>query len=468
MRPPNQLTKALPLFLGIGTGILLGLPRALPQLAPLQIVGFAAFFLLAHRCRRLREGVGLGALAGLIAAISALLLVRVHATAALALLLSIALNYALFGGLLLWLLRRGALAAFVAGAGLITLGEWSIATFVPLFGSAQYTTCPWSDWPMLARHEAVLGSGGTLWLVALLGASLAGLGLRPHRKQAGLLSLLTCALGLGLNGVGRASVTPAGSARVAAVVGPAFMASPSEVEAGYADSIESAIKQGASVMVLPELALISDNPSNDLLYFSALAKRHHLTFVIGTWTRNINQAVIIDSKGRLLATHTKTHWVPFMEHYAKQGDGSPTVAQLPNGPRLGLMICQDDNFTDLANATARAGAQMFTVPTLDWSGVELAHFTNARHRALETGVGLVRAAHGGIAAIFAPDGTVLAKRNHLTQGNGVIVADLPLAGAPTPFVKWGNGPLLVLAGFSVVGGWVMGRKHAQRLQRCAQ
>src|SRR5688572_18092382 len=117
---PPALRQALPLFLALGAGALLGLPRAFPALAPLQIAGFAAFFLLAHGCVKLREAVKFGALAGLVSAITALAFVHVHFTAAAALLVSLTFNHALFGALLLLLLRHGAFGAFVAGAGLIT------------------------------------------------------------------------------------------------------------------------------------------------------------------------------------------------------------------------------------------------------------------------------------------------------------------------------------------------------------
>ncbi len=460
---PAPVAKALPLLLAIAAGILLGLPRALPMLAPLQIVGFAAFFLLAHGCKRLRDGVKFGALAGLMAAISALILVHVHFAAALALLLSISFNYALFGGLLLWFLRRGALPSFVAGAGVITLGEWGAAHLFPIFGSAQYTTCPWSDWPGLVRHEAVIGSGGTLFLVALLGAGLAGAVLRKDRGRAMGVLMITGALGAGLGSYARFRVPTHGSGgtlRVAAVIGPAY-ASPLAAETAYAPLIAEAAKQGAQLVVLPEMAVRGNGTEGTVRVFGDLAKTHRISLVVGLLDhgpgRAVNCALAFGPDGALLATHIKAHHIPFMEHYTRKGDvTAPSLARAPERPPIGLLICQDDNFTDLTNTTVKAGARILAVPTLDWAGVEIAHFTNSRHRALETGTGLVRAAHGGIAAIFAPNGTVLAQRDHLTQGDGIIVADLPLAGAPTPFVRFGDWPLLVLAALAAIGGLMMG------------
>lgn len=455
-----------PLLLALLAGVLLGLPRALPELAPLQIPGFAAFFLLTRDCVRRREGVKFGALAGLVAAISALLLVRVHLAAALALLLSMSANYALFGLVLLWLGRRhpqNLWRAFAAGAGLIALGEWGFAHLFPVFGTAQYTTCPWSFWPALVRHEAILGSCATLLGTALLGAGLACLTRAAERTRALIGLGMTCALFAGLGWAGRTQWPIASyehkSLRVAAVVGPAEI-SLAEAETTYAPLIAQAAARNARVVVLPEMTVVDDGTDGTLRRFGALATAHRLTVVVGLLDTaqggSVNKAIAIGPDGRLLATHIKAHHIPFMEQYTQKGDGSPALADTP-GAIVGMMICQDDNFTDLANATAAGGAQVLAVPTLDWAGVETAHFTNSRHRALETGVGLVRAAHGGIAAIFAPDGSVLAQRNHRREGDGVIVADLPLA-RPSPYVSLGDWGVLLLATGIAGWGWFLSKR----------
>jgi predicted amidohydrolase len=230
--------------------------------------------------------------------------------------------------------------------------------------------------------------------------------------------------------------------------------------------VEQAAKQGAQLVVLPEMAVVDRDTADTAKVFGAMAKEHHITLVVGLLVdapgRLVNCALAFGPDGALLATHTKTHAIPFMEHYTELGRAdAPTVAR-GNDLAAGILICQDDNFTDSANACAKAGAQVLAVPTLDWPGVETAHFTNSRHRALETGLPLVRAAHGGISAIFDADGTLLARRDHAKEGDGIIVANPHRGGlSVTPYADrpYPDLPVLILASLTVgLGLWTMRRK----------
>jgi apolipoprotein N-acyltransferase len=119
---------------------------------------------------------------------------------------------------------------------------------------------------------------------------------------------------------------------------------------------------------------------------------------------------------------------------------------------VGEMICQDDNFTDLARGYGRTGVALVAVPTNDWREVKDYHAENSPMRALENGYGVVRAASGGVSEIVSPSGEVLARRDHLLEGSGVVVADLPVARAGTPYSAagdWFVAVCLALCGLSV-------------------
>jgi apolipoprotein N-acyltransferase len=116
------------------------------------------------------------------------------------------------------------------------------------------------------------------------------------------------------------------------------------------------------------------------------------------------------------------------------------------------MICQDDNYEDVARRLALAGVGVVAVPTFDWKGVARAHLNSARNRPRDFGYVEARAAIGGISAVIDGSGRVLASRNHFTEGDGCVVASVALgAGVPAPFARTGLWAWPALAGISVVG-----------------
>ena len=60
------------------------------------------------------------------------------------------------------------------------------------------------------------------------------------------------------------------------------------------------------------------------------------------------------------------------------------------------------------------------------------HFSNAKLRALENSVALVRATAQGQSAAVAPDASVVASFDHTRAGIGTVVADVPVIRASAP------------------------------------
>jgi apolipoprotein N-acyltransferase len=76
------------------------------------------------------------------------------------------------------------------------------------------------------------------------------------------------------------------------------------------------------------------------------------------------------------------------------------------------------------------------------------HLAQARLRAVEQGLPLVRAANTGISAIFDPLGRVV---RILPLGmEGLLDGPLPRAITPTIYARFGNAPALALMGVALV------------------
>jgi len=191
------------------------------------------------------------------------------------------------------------------------------------------------------------------------------------------------------------------------------------------------------------------------------------TRTFGGEERPTNTAFLVRGD-RVLDTYDKVHLVPFGEWIPwenriawlrrvnfGQGDYVPGETLSPlklDSVRVGVLICFESMFPELARGLARQGADFLANLTNDgWFGKSLGpleHFEFARMRALETGREVVRAAKTGASAIIDRYGQV---RKHLPFGTrGVIVGDVNLYEGTTLYVKFGNF-LAFLLGLMIIG-----------------
>lgn len=219
-----------------------------------------------------------------------------------------------------------------------------------------------------------------------------------------------------------------------------------------------------------------------------------------TATRIYNSLLVVDDKGRVLGGYDKIHLVPFGEYLPFQdfmesmgvmqltgvrggfsaGTGPRRLA-VPGAPPAIPLICYEIIFPDevadisplrnptpienrAADISERPG-WMLNVTNDAWFGTSAGpyqHFQQARVRAVEQGLPLVRAANTGISAMIDPYGRILAEIG--LGEKGVIDSELPKAGPQTLFVRFGSGleiAVLLLA-FS---GWIAGRVQPAGLPR---
>jgi apolipoprotein N-acyltransferase len=189
-------------------------------------------------------------------------------------------------------------------------------------------------------------------------------------------------------------------------------------------------------------------------------------------TRAYNSIYVIDHDGSVLSVYDKLHLVPFGEYLPfqnwmeKLGFSQLTKVQggfiagarrhplaIPNAPRALPLICYEAIFPgDVAARDDRPG-WIVNLTNDGWFGISTGpyqHLQQARLRAIEEGLPVVRAANTGISAVIDPAGRIVAQ---LGLGlEGVLDAGLPQAIPPTVYAQVGNIPaaILVIAALIVV------------------
>lgn len=183
-------------------------------------------------------------------------------------------------------------------------------------------------------------------------------------------------------------------------------------------------------------------------------------------------ALLEGDAGALRAVYDKHHLVPFGEYVPLveallgEGYGGLAARQLAGyskgaGPELmdfGAagqvlpLICYEAVFPRHLRATARPD-WVLQATNDAWFGQisgPFQHLAQARFRAIEMGLPVVRAANTGVSAVIDARGRMQAS---LGLGQAAVLdAPLPAADAPTVFARWGEAPLAVLLTLLLGGG----------------
>lgn len=171
-----------------------------------------------------------------------------------------------------------------------------------------------------------------------------------------------------------------------------------------------------------------------------------------------NSIQVLASDGTIVDTYDKVHLVPFGEYLPFQsllerigimqltklpggfasGEG-PKVLRVPGGPTLAPLICYEAIFPRGLIAASPRAAAIVNVTNDAWFGLTpgpYQHLAQARVRAVEQGLPLIRAANNGISAVVDPYGRVVAS---LALGSrGVVDAELPEALPQTLYARYGG------------------------------
>ncbi|MEF8698809.1 MAG: apolipoprotein N-acyltransferase [Candidatus Accumulibacter sp. UW20] len=386
---------------------------------------------------------------------------------------------ALAGALFVRLATRHWLARGLLFAALWALGEWLrgwVFTGFPWL-AAGYSQTPPSP---LAGYAPFLGVYGVSLFSALLGSLLVTVGRcwlaaekRGRQRWLPALPLLAISLILvaGDRLQGLRLTQPTGEPLSVALLQGNV---PQEMKwrpERFADSLQIyyrlALDHPAQLTVLPETALpalLDQIPAAYLAALQQLAQRRQGDLLLGipiaAGGQYFNSAVSLGASGR--QRYDKVHLVPFGEFvppgfawFMAMADipmsdftaGSPAQAPLQlAGQRVGVNICYEDAFGEEIIAALPAATLLVNVSNVAWFGDSLApsqHLQIAQMRALESGRMMLRATNTGMTAIVDVDGRVRSALPPFSRG--ALVGEVQGHSGSTPYVRWGNGPLIALA-----------------------
>lgn len=179
--------------------------------------------------------------------------------------------------------------------------------------------------------------------------------------------------------------------------------------------------------------------------------------------RFYNSAYVLDGNGEIRAAYDKAHLVPFGEYLpyqpffhaiglqqltqiksAFQAGPGPKTLVVPGAPPVGIMICYEAVFPGSIVEAGNRPEWLVNLTNDSWFGLTpgpYQHLYQARMRAVEEGLPVVRDANSGISAVIDSYGRVL---KSLGLGKaGVVDADLPVAIDPPFYTTIRDRSLLV-------------------------
>jgi apolipoprotein N-acyltransferase len=190
-----------------------------------------------------------------------------------------------------------------------------------------------------------------------------------------------------------------------------------------------------------------------------------------------NSLFALDAGNRILGRYDKAHLVPYGEYLPMRpllsaiglsrlapGDfdylsgPGPRTLDLGRFGRAGIQICYEIIFSgDVADGADRPDF-IFNPSNDAWFGAwgPPQHLAQARLRAIEEGLPVLRSTPTGISAVIDANGRLLASLPW--REAGAIDARLPAPRAPTPFARWGNILSFLFVAMLVAGAIALRRK----------
>ncbi len=193
-----------------------------------------------------------------------------------------------------------------------------------------------------------------------------------------------------------------------------------------------------------------------------------------------NSVLLLDDRGVIAGRYDKAHLVPFGEYLPlralleplgasrlvagsidfRHGAGPRSLAPKAGWPKAGMQICYEIVFSGQVVDRKHRPAFIFNPTNDGWFGSwgPPQHLAQARMRALEEGLPVLRATTNGISAVIAADGSIVEQIGEDEAGR----IDLPLPGSRPPgwFARAGNMLCLMLAALFLLPAFIIWRSKS--------
>ncbi|MFI5804944.1 apolipoprotein N-acyltransferase [Streptomyces sp. NPDC051561] len=335
---------------------------------------------------------------------------------------------------------------------------------------------PWgllgsSQWDVTAALR--LASLGGVWLVTLLVVTvntvLVVLLTLPYARTAAAFALLATAVLAGAGWLWAPRPAPQHTARIA-VVQPGIFDGIGSTEQRLARGEEltrALAGQPVDLVVWGESSVGEDLTARPDVArrIAALSRLVGADILVNVDARRSDRpgifksSVLVGPQGPTGARYDKMRLVPFGEYVPARAllgwatsvgkaagedrmRGTETVVMpLPNGLRLGPLVCFESAFPDMSRRLVRDGAQLLiaqsATSTFQDSWAPGQHASLAALRAAENGRPMVHATLTGVSTVYGPDGARLGEPLG-TERSAAAVYDVPLATGRTPYTRFGD------------------------------
>jgi len=350
-----------------------------------------------------------------------------------------------------------------------------------------------APWPFAIQGACLFGAFGLSGVLAACGVWISGPGLVSRLLCLATLAVLTA---YGLWSVAQ-PVRTDGEVRAAMIQGNIEQAAKWDAETlaqavqKYTALTETVLSSHPDIIIWPETSLtfFVQDPGPETSLVKLFNRKTGIPMVAGApgYEPNgktfliFNRAYLFQGD-KLAGFYDKEHLVPFGE-YAPFGEDIPILSTLLQGVgaftpgrrtsplmagrlAMGMLICYESIFTELAQERVRAGANVLVNISNDaWFGRSAAprqHLELAVLRAVEQNRFLLRATNTGITALIDPKGRI-SSETPLFQEAAVAVSGVGLITEKTPYHRlygWieGLAALLALALYA-------GAKHLKKRAR---
>ncbi len=239
----------------------------------------------------------------------------------------------------------------------------------------------------------------------------------------------------------------------------------------------------ARLIVMPETALPLLRENVPEMYQQILGdhvRKNGGDILIGAFEKeNGNYYNSVYSLGSAESQHyRKNHLVPFGEFIPLRtlfgwfvnevlqipmGDQTSGGAQQPPlavaGQKIAVNICYEDAFGEEIIRALPEATLLVNVTNDAWYGhshAAMQHNQLSQMRALETGRMMLRATNTGVTSVIGVDGRILEMLPQHEEGE--LTAEVQGYVGSTPYVRWGNGGVLVLIALMLLAAWKLHRR----------